>query len=216
MDHRKCPRAQPSLPLSPLSLQILGKTLAWTDLLPLVNLPFTLGVATRLGVSLVAQLVKNPPAMQDTWIQSLGWEEPLEEDMATHFILAWRISTDRGAWWAIVHGVTKSQTRLSNWAQHKKAIECIFQCLTHVSHSTIQSQKILGSKESTAQTIWKIKRTRPTNTGFALEGRALGILERVILQESFHTSQNGSGSNNHSHWESGPPSCFYKPAKWPG
>ena len=34
--------------------------------------------------SLVAQLVKNPPAMQETWVQSLGWEDPLEEDMATH------------------------------------------------------------------------------------------------------------------------------------
>jgi len=43
-------------------------------------------------LSLVAQLVKGPPAMQETWIQSLGWEDPLEEGMATHFsILAWRI-----------------------------------------------------------------------------------------------------------------------------
>jgi len=42
--------------------------------------------------SLVDQLVKNPPAMQDTWIQSLGWEDPLEEGMATDSsILAWRI-----------------------------------------------------------------------------------------------------------------------------
>ena len=42
--------------------------------------------------SLVAQMVKNLPAMQETWVQSLGWEDPLEEDMATHSsILAWRI-----------------------------------------------------------------------------------------------------------------------------
>ena len=42
--------------------------------------------------SLVAQLVKNPPAMQETWVQSLGWEEPLEKGTATHSsILAWRI-----------------------------------------------------------------------------------------------------------------------------
>ena len=41
---------------------------------------------------LVAQMVKNPPIMQETRVQSLGWEDPLEEDMATHFsILAWRI-----------------------------------------------------------------------------------------------------------------------------
>ena len=43
-------------------------------------------------VSLVAQLVKNPPAMQETWVQSLGWEDPLEKGKATHSsILAWRI-----------------------------------------------------------------------------------------------------------------------------
>ena len=43
-------------------------------------------------VTLVAQLVKNPPAMQETWIRSLGWEDPLEKGKATHpDILAWRI-----------------------------------------------------------------------------------------------------------------------------
>ena len=42
--------------------------------------------------SLVAQLVKNPPAMWETWVQSLGWEDPLEKGKATHSsILAWRI-----------------------------------------------------------------------------------------------------------------------------
>ena len=42
--------------------------------------------------SLMTQMVKNPPAMWETWVQSLGWEDPLEEGMATHSsILAWRI-----------------------------------------------------------------------------------------------------------------------------
>ena len=45
-----------------------------------------------LGWSLVAQMVKNPPAMQETWARSLGWEDPLEKEIATHSsILAWRI-----------------------------------------------------------------------------------------------------------------------------
>ena len=44
-------------------------------------------------VSLVAQMVKSVPAMQETWVQSLGWEDPLEEEMAIHAIfLAWEIS----------------------------------------------------------------------------------------------------------------------------
>ena len=65
----------------------------------------------RGGGSLVAQMVRNQPAMQETWVRSLGQEDPLKEGMATYFsILAWRIPVDRGAWWATVHGVTKSQT----------------------------------------------------------------------------------------------------------
>ena len=45
-----------------------------------------------LWASFVAQLVKNPPAMRKTWVQSLGWEDPLEKGTATHSsILAWRI-----------------------------------------------------------------------------------------------------------------------------
>ena len=66
-----------------------------------------------LRASLVAQMVKDLPAMQETWVQSLGWEDPLEEGMATHSsILAWRIPVDQSAWLATVNGVAKSRTRL--------------------------------------------------------------------------------------------------------
>ena len=66
--------------------------------------------------SLVAQMVKNLPVMQETRVQSLGWEDPLEKEMATHStILAWRIPMDRGARQATtVHGIAKSRTRLSD------------------------------------------------------------------------------------------------------
>ena len=61
--------------------------------------------------SLVAQMIKNLPAMWEAWVQSLGWEDPLEDGMATHDnILAWRITMVRGDWWAAVHGVAKTQT----------------------------------------------------------------------------------------------------------
>ena len=60
-------------------------------------------------------MVKNLPAMWETWVQFLGQEDPLEKGMATHFsILAWRILMDRGAWQATVNGVAKCQTRLSD------------------------------------------------------------------------------------------------------
>ena len=63
-----------------------------------------------LWTSLVAQSVENPPAMQEIWVSSLGWEDALEEGMATHSsILTWRIPVDRGAWRAAVLRVAKSQ-----------------------------------------------------------------------------------------------------------
>ena len=67
-----------------------------------------------IGAYLVAQMVKNLPAIQKIWIRSLGWEDPLEKGMSTHSsILSWRIPMDRGAWWIAVHDVAKSQTQLS-------------------------------------------------------------------------------------------------------
>ena len=53
--------------------------------------------------------------MQETQVQSLGWEDHLEEGMATQsIILAWRISMDRGAWWATVHRATEGHFNLIN------------------------------------------------------------------------------------------------------
>ena len=61
-----------------------------------------------MWVSLVTQPVRNPPAMCETWVRSLGWEDPLEKGKATHSsILAYRIP------WTVVHGIAKSQTQLS-------------------------------------------------------------------------------------------------------
>ena len=63
----------------------------------------------------MAEMVKNLPAMWETLVQSLGWEDALEEGMATHFsVLAWRIIMNREAWRATVHGAIKSWTRPSN------------------------------------------------------------------------------------------------------
>ena len=90
--------------------------------------------------SLVAQAVKNPPVMQEFWIQSLVWEDSLEEDMATHSsILAWRISMDGGGWWATVHGVTKSRTQLSNYVRHTHS-----RCLELNSLYTVNTFRCYG------------------------------------------------------------------------
>ena len=69
----------------------------------------------ELVASLVAQTVTCPPTMQETRVWFLDREDPLEKEMATHSsTLAWKNPMDRGAWWATVHGVAKSQTQLSN------------------------------------------------------------------------------------------------------
>ena len=69
----------------------------------------------HLGASLVAQIVKRLPAMQETWVRSLGWEDPLEKEMATHSsTLAWRIPWTE----ATVQQVTKTWTRLNDQCFH--------------------------------------------------------------------------------------------------
>ena len=56
----------------------------------------------------MAQLVKNPSAMQETWVQFLGWEDILKKEMATTPVSLLENSMDRGAWWATAHGIANS------------------------------------------------------------------------------------------------------------
>ena len=73
-------------------------------------------------LSLVVQMVKNLPAMQETWVLSQGWEAPLEEDMEPHSsVLPGRILMDRGAWQLQSKG-SQSQTRLSDCVQTQKKV----------------------------------------------------------------------------------------------
>ena len=68
----------------------------------------------------MVQIVENPPAKWEIWVQYLGGEriQSLEEGMATHSsIFAWRISMDKGAWQAMTHKVAKSRTEVT-WPEH--------------------------------------------------------------------------------------------------
>ena len=71
-------------------------------------------------VSLVAQMVKNLLAMQETQVQSLGREDPLEEGVVTHSHFCLENPMDRGAWWTTVHRVAKSQTQLKRLSTHTR------------------------------------------------------------------------------------------------
>ena len=83
----------------------------WDFIVLLICLPL------RIRTSLVAQMVKHPLTMRETQVQSLGWEDPLEKEVATHSsTLAWKIPwTEEPSRLRTVHRVTKSQTRLSNF-----------------------------------------------------------------------------------------------------
>ena len=79
-------------------------------------LPFHLSVIyNTFWATLVTQMIKKSPSMQETWVRSLGQEDTLEKGTATQpQYSCLENPMDREAWWAIVHGVTKSQTRLNN------------------------------------------------------------------------------------------------------
>ena len=59
-------------------------------------------------------MVKRLATMRETWVQSLGQEDPLKNEMATHPVFLPENPMDGGAWWALIHGVAKSRTQLSN------------------------------------------------------------------------------------------------------
>ena len=85
------------------------------DLVQQISNTYMNNVSDTSRASLVPQMVKEPPAKRETWVLSLGWEDLLEEDMATHSsIPAWRSPMDRGSWRATVHGIAKSWTWLSD------------------------------------------------------------------------------------------------------
>ena len=91
-----------------LNLQHLPKARAWVCFSH-INKPLVFkGRHSAWWPSLVAHVVKNLPVMQEAWVPSLGWEDPLEDGMATHISILAGESMDREAWWATVHGVAKS------------------------------------------------------------------------------------------------------------
>ena len=95
----------------PGSLQSMGLDISWTQLSDFPYLTYLLKV---LNTGLLLQLVKNPPAMQETLVWFLSWKDPLEEGMAIHSsILAWRIPWTEESGGLQSMGM-QSQTGLSN------------------------------------------------------------------------------------------------------
>ena len=100
--------------------------------------------------SLVAQIVKNFPALQETQVWSLGREDPLEKEMATQYSCL-ENSMERGAWQITVHGVTKNWTQLSNTFFFKAT-----------SSEISQTEKEKYFMLSLMYVIWKVKQKNIT------------------------------------------------------
>ena len=138
--------------------------------------------APRLWASLVAQTVKNLPAMWGTWVQSPGWEDPWEEGMATHSsILAWRIPMDRGAWRATFRGVARVR---HHWATK------------HTAHNTQTQTHPLNCDSQKLH----------TSAGAALWGGTMKLVLQVLekLQTGFNCYQKRAcSSGGETLWEWG-------------
>ena len=79
-----------------------------------------LNTVIKGGASLVAQTIKNPPEMKETWVQSLGWEDPLEKGTGTHSsILAWRIPLTEESGRLNAIGSQRVSHELSDFHFHK-------------------------------------------------------------------------------------------------
>ena len=104
-------------------LRLYIVTLKFRRIFPFKNLQLTIDIkitsTLHLWASLMAQLVKNLPAMQETWVWSLDWEDTLEKGMGTLYSsVATSLLLPRGAWQTTAHQVTKSQTQLSYFHFH--------------------------------------------------------------------------------------------------
>ena len=94
--------------------------------------------------------------VDQTWVRSLGWEDPLEEGMATHSsILAWSLPRNTGVWRASVHAVTKGRTRLRGRAQHSTCTIHFYYIMVnhlrrapHAHHSPLSVPEILALPSS--------------------------------------------------------------------
>ena len=129
----------------------------------------------------VAQKVENPPVVRETWVRSLGWEDPPEKGMATHSsILAWEFC-GRGTWWAAVHGVTESDM-IEWWHFHfsQSAVE-------HASHSSQRGTGKLAINLLTTVSYWfqvVPKGINPLWAALHLSGQASAAPEKGLRGRS--------------------------------
>ena len=110
---------------------------------------------------------KNLTARWETWVQSLGWEDPLEEGMATHSnILAWRIPMDRGAWWAYDGVAESATTQQLSTAQHSLIfkIEDLHREFCSVFYSNLNGKRVLKGMDPRICIIELLCCTSETNT----------------------------------------------------
>ena len=128
-----------------------------------------------MWASLVAQMVKKLPAVQETQVHSLGWKGPLEKETATHTQYSGlETSTDRGAWQTTVHGVAKSWTPLRVFHFHVHVCVCVCVYIYIVmSHNVLNMRMAYNihkntSISSVSQSVQSLSRVRLFVTQYTL------------------------------------------------
>ena len=138
--------------------------------------------------SLVAQMVKILPAVQESWVPSLGRGDPVEEGKAIHSnILAWRIPMDRGAWRAVVHRVANSRTRL-------KQLSARTRVHTHTHTHTYSSSKnklkaIMKKKSDSTVDVKQMKTCRKWNDWWGLEKKPTSGTSSLVQECNSETME---------------------------
>ena len=154
--------------------------------------------------SLVAQSVKNPSVMQETWVQSLGWEDPLGEGMETHSsILAWRIPMDRGAWRAAIRGVTKGRTQLSDWSGHSTGERTIgHQTLERLYKGSRQQREdsVMSTARAVTESAWTRHRLEKTKFSGEHQGAGYTLTWWSGIWKAFLLTSREELSVHWPHW----------------
>ena len=163
---------------------------------------------------LVAQMVKNPPAVWEIWVRSLGWEDLLEEGMVTHSsILAWRITwTEESGGLQLVHRVAKSWTRLKwlSTAQHNllNSIVCGFdQKVVDIFHF-----KTLVDFGSWKSLPWKAIQVMFSIISNVVESIVSDFGDKLLAHPERHTRRKMGISVLFATW----PSTSYNLRNWEG
>ena len=149
---------------------------------------------------------KNPPTIWETWVQFLGWENPLEEGVATHFsILAWRILMDRGAWRTTVHGVQLQEGRRWSGSGQSRPLHAAPAPWAPGGCPTCSRCRTLLARRSNTTSVWSSLPEMMCRSSASSASTALECSRRLFSRAGPTLQVRGQGGGQHQSPLGGPP-----------